>query len=126
VKYCTLDDMQDGMLKKIVTVDDIAEAEEYIDDLAWSVGIDPIRIPKIEVPYKVRKLAVYYALMTVANNKSIMNQRGQDGADAYELKRKVYAAKVDEITKDIKLSPIILLGQKPRSNAFRTIALGRR
>ncbi len=126
MSYCTIDDLQrDELLRNSVSTDDIAEADAYIDDLSWSVGIDPIQIPKIEVPYKVKQLAIAYALMTAAGNKSRMNQKGQDGVDAYELKRKVYAEKVASLKNDIVATPSILLGRNGRPSAFKTIALVR-
>lgn len=125
MNYCVLADVQkDSMLKKIVTEDEIKEAGDYIDDLSWSVGIDPIRIP-VPAPYKVQQLAIAYTLMTVANNKSIMNTRAQDGEDAFALKQKIYAAKVRDLTKAIKQSPKILLGKNPRRNPIRSVSLER-
>ncbi len=128
MSYCTLDDMKDSILKKLVTTDEIAEAEAYINDLAWSVGIDPIRIPKIEIPYKVHKLAIAYTLMTVAMNKSAMNTRAHDGEDAYELKRKIYVKQVDDLTREIKLNTDFLLGENKKKigSYFRSIELVRR
>lgn len=125
MNYCAIDDLQrDELLKSAVSDNDISEADDYINDLSWSVGIDPIRIPT-EIPYKVKQLAIAYALMTAASNKSRMNQKGQDGVDAYELKRKVYAAKVTSLTDDITASPSILLGRNSRPSTFKSIALTR-
>lgn len=126
MSYCTLDDLQrDELLKTSVSNDDIAEADAYVNDLSWSVGIDPIRIPT-EVPYKIKQLAIAYALMTAASNKSRMNQRGEDGVDAYELKRKVFAAKVDNLTNYITATPAVLLGPIVRSSSIKSISLARR
>ncbi|MDU2066631.1 MAG: hypothetical protein E6713_17570 [Sporomusaceae bacterium] len=123
--YCELTDLRDELLKKDATQDDIDEATAYIDDLAESLGVAPTRILS-PPPYKVKKLAMAYALMTTASNKSRMNQKGVDGVDAWELKRKVFAAEVDRLTSEIKETPSILTGKKKRSNLFQTIDLVRR
>jgi hypothetical protein len=120
--YCTLADFQrDELLREIITQDDIIGATEFVNDFAWSKDVDPIEIPNIEIPYKVKQLAISYAFMTAAQNQSIMNQKGIDGADAYELKRKVYAAKVEALKNEITVP--VLLGHSTRESSFPTIRI---
>jgi len=112
---------KDELLRDLVTVQDIADTHEFIEDFSWSKGVDPIEIPNTEVPYKVKQLAINYTYMTAAQNASIMNQKGIDGADAYELKRKVYAAKVEALKNEITVP--VLLGTGARESSFPTIRI---
>lgn len=124
MNYCHIEDLQrDELLRSVVSQDDVGEADAYIRDLSWSVGIDPINIPNTDIPYKVKQLAINYALMTAAGNKSRMNQKGVDGVDAYELKRKTYKEKVDALTNDIKDTPSVLLGPHKKRSSFMTIRM---
>lgn len=119
-KYCSLDTLpKDELLQELVTEDDISETDAFMDDFALSKGVNPSLI--IQMPYKVRKLAVNYTYMMVAQNKSLMNQKGIDGADAFELKRKVYAAEVAKLKDEITAE--VLLSMSARESSIPTIRI---
>lgn len=108
--YCTHDDIRDELLKELVTDADFVEASAEIDDLARSLNVDPVQIPD-PAPNIVRKLAAAMTLVITGRNKSLMNNAGEDGDDAYEKKRKVWAKEVDRLSNMI--TPELLLGGKP-------------
>lgn len=109
MSYCTLADIRDELLKRLVTDDDFKEADSEIDDIARSLNIDPAQIPNNPYPSIVTKLAAALTLSITARNNSLMN--GADGEDPYEKKRQVWAKEADRLTKMI--TPELLLGGKP-------------
>lgn len=89
--------LRDELLSSLVTEEQIIQSTRYIEDLALSLGVSPNKIAK-PVPYKVEILASYYTLMITALQQSMMNSDGsENGEDAYELKRKVYAKMVYDL-----------------------------
>lgn len=112
MKYFEKEEIRDQLLADMLTEEDIADADNYIDDLAQSLNVEPRDIV-IPTPYKVKQLAMSYALMICARGGSIMNERGADGNDAYEIKRRVYQREIDRLTSAMTVQ--ILTGQK--SNA---------
>lgn len=122
--YCEIEDFKrDALLGEDVTEEDILATTDYIDDLAWQIGVDPSNIPNVNVPYKVKQLAIYYTFMNMAQDSSRMNNKAQDGADAYEFKRRVYASKVDALVE--QMTPRVLLGNNFHDSAFPVITIGR-
>lgn len=99
--YFNQDEVRDVLLKNILKQDDIDESTAYIDDIAQRLQVSPTRIPT-PPPFQVKTLAMCYALMVCAGNASLMNgDGGENGADAYELKRKNYAKRVEELETQI-------------------------
>lgn len=95
--YFATEDIRDLLLKNLIKPEDVAESTAYIDDIALRLGVNPGRIPS-PAPFQVKTLAMCYALMLTALNASRMNGDGSDdGADAYEMKRRVYARRVAEL-----------------------------
>ncbi|MBP2629887.1 MAG: hypothetical protein H6Q70_515 [Firmicutes bacterium] len=93
--------IDDSMLKTYVTETHIKKSTNYIEDLATSLGVAIANIAN-PTPFKIAELAEAYALMETAKKKSMMNTNGQiEGADAFELKRRVYAKQVDSLTNQI-------------------------
>ncbi len=93
--------IDDEMLKDCVTPKHIADSSAYIEDFANSLGVKPERIID-PTPFKVKKLAEAYALMETAKKQSMMNTNGAvEGADAYELKRRVYVAEINNLESQI-------------------------
>lgn len=103
--YFEIAENRDKLLK--ITEEDIAESTAYIDDLAMRLDVDPTRIP-VPVPYSVKTLAMCYALMTAALNASRNNGGGgENKADAFELKRRVYAKRVAELESQITAKTLL-------------------
>lgn len=95
--YFEVAEIRDQLLKNIIVQSDVDESTNYVEDLALSYGVSPDDIPK-DPPYIVRKIAMYYALMTCAQNTSRYNDEGDDvGPDAYEMKRRMYASRLSDI-----------------------------
>lgn len=96
MSFCLTTDIRDELIKKIVVATDCTEADAIILDMALALGVtaDQIATP---LPYTVKALAIALSCVIAARNKSIMNVRGEDGADAYELKRQVWQKEVDRL-----------------------------
>ena len=106
--YFETEVVRDSLLKGILKQEDIDESTAYIDDLAQRLEISPARIPN-PPPFQVKTLAMCYALMLCAGNKSMMNgDGGENGADAWELKRRIYAKRVDEL--ELQMTATTLIG----------------
>lgn len=95
-------DIRDDLLKTLVSDSDVAESTDYVDALAQSYGVNPACIAT-PVPFEIKTIAMTYALITCAENASMMaGDGGEDGADAYELKRRVLAKKLIEFEKRLR------------------------
>ena len=88
MSYCTSNDIMDTLLK--VQESDMKEAADYVDSLARSLGVSRIITP---TPYEVKQLAISYACMIRAKYLAGKAPKG-DSEDAYERKRRTYAADV--------------------------------
>lgn len=109
--------IDDSLLKNIVTKGHIAKSSQYIEDLAYSLGVRADAIQK-PAPFIVRELAEAYALMEAAEKKAMMNTDARhEGADAYELKRRVYAEKVKNLRAQIT-ARTLTGGQSAKQRAF--------
>ncbi|WP_371374388.1 hypothetical protein [Sporomusa aerivorans] len=114
--YFNKEDVRDELLKRQLKPEDIDESTAYIDDIAARLRVDPAMIPN-PAPYAVRTLAMSYALMQAALNASMNNGNGgENAADAYELKRRVYAARVTELEGEINAQT--LLGRGSQKSKF--------
>lgn len=109
MKYFEKEELRDQLLADMLTEEDCVDADDYIEDLARSLGVEPVDIA-VPTPYKVKQLVMSYALMVCARNGSIMNEKGSDGTDAYEMKRRVYQREIDRLTS--AMTADILTGQK--------------
>lgn len=99
--YFDADTIDDEMLKDSVTEKQIYKTSHYIEDLAESLNVDASDILD-PTPFKVAELAEAYVLMETAKKQSMMNTNGAvEGADAYELKRRVYADEVNRLEMQI-------------------------
>lgn len=99
--YFDTDDVVDALLGKKITDRVLVKSSLYIEDLAMNFGVRPECIAH-PVPFKIARLAMCYALMTTALESSRMASNGeQDGADAYELKRRVFAAEIKDIEEQL-------------------------
>lgn len=114
--YFDITEVRDELLKQLITEHDVAESTSYIDDIAIRLGVRPERIA-VPVPFQVKMLAQAYSLMITALNASMNNGAGgENEADAYELKRRVYAKRVAELEAQITVST--LLGGGSSGNKF--------
>lgn len=95
--YFNTDDVVDALLQKKITDRILLKSSLYIEDLALNFGVRPEHIAH-PVPFKIARLAMCYTLMMTALECSRMASDGkQDGADAYELKRRVFLAELEKI-----------------------------
>lgn len=124
MQYFEIEDVRDGLLKPILNQSDIDEATDYIEDLALKYGVDPKSIPS-DVPFTIKKIAMYYALATCAQNTSQYNDEGDEvGPDAYEMKRRIYQKRLSEL--EATLSVETFTGGAAAINRFPTrIPFGR-
>lgn len=119
MSYCSPEDIRDELLKGLVTDDDLKEASDEIDDLSRSLNVNPARIPN-PAPNIVKKLAAALTLTITARNRSLMNNAGDDGEDAYEKKRQVWAKEVDRLSRMIT-AELLLGGNPPEKRRFPII-----
>ena len=95
--YFNPDDVVDALLAKKITDRILIKSSLYIEDMALNFGVQKEEIAD-PVPFKIARLAMVYALMMTALENSRMASDGsQDGADAYELKRRVFAEELKQI-----------------------------
>jgi hypothetical protein len=105
--YFDPEEIRDKLLQKLVKPEDVEESTDYIDDIAMRFGVDPGRIAS-PAPYQVRTLAMCYTLMITAQNETRMNSDGgEDGADAYEMKRRIYAKRVAELEAQVTAQTLL-------------------
>lgn len=122
--YFTMDDVRDELLKGLITEDDIIESTAYIDDIAIRLGVRPERIVT-PTPFQVKTLAKCYALMQTALNASLNNGAGgENAADAYEIKRQVYAKRVASLEDQVTAQTLLGGGSASRKFPVST-RLGR-
>lgn len=94
-------EVRDELLKTILAEADILDSTAYIDDLAVRFGVNPSKIPT-PAPFQIKMLAMCYALMQTALNASMNNgSGGESEADAYELKRRIYAKRVADLESQV-------------------------
>lgn len=108
----TAEDIRDELLGPLVATEDLSETDEYLEALAAERGVTLVET----LPFKVKRLAIAYCCTRICTRKSGVNPRnyqGTDGADAYELKRRVYAAQVREL--EPQMSEALLSGETPEA-----------
>jgi hypothetical protein len=96
VSYSAGSNYRDELLKEFVDEDYISDSDAYINDLAISLGVVPTRIPT-PCPNIVKRLSIALTYRTIAGDRSMMNNEGDDGRDAYELKRVYWANEVERL-----------------------------
>ncbi|WP_371366294.1 hypothetical protein SRRS_07170 [Sporomusa rhizae] len=117
-------EVRDKLLKGLIKQEDIADSTQYIEDLALRLDVDPARIP-VPAPYQIKMLAMCYALMSIALNASMNNGAGgENEADAYELKRRIYAKRVAELESQVT-AKTLLGGGSQKMKYPVSIPLGR-
>lgn len=118
--------IDDEMLKDCVTDKSIGKSSAFVEDLAKSLAVEVEEI-STPTPFKIQELAEAYALMETAKKQSMMNTDGTaGGADAYELKRRVYSMVIDDLLEQIT-ADTFTGGKSATKRAFpMTIAMHRR
>lgn len=118
-EYIKLSDITDELVKPIIVQDDIDHANDRLADLATDLEVDPYSIPN-PPPFKVRELAIAFACEHSLEQKTGVNPPGrqstQDGADAYEYKRRRYTQKIDTLTRTLDAGK--LLGRVNNNPAY--------
>ena len=97
MNYITTDDIRDDLLLPLLVAADITEANSYLYNEAVRTGAKFIQTPPT---YQVKRLGVCKCLELVAGRKAMLSPKTMssgDGIDAYELKRRAYAAERREI-----------------------------
>jgi hypothetical protein len=99
--YITTDDIEDQILA--CTEGDAAAANAYIEWAASLRGVRPERIPT-PAPFAVKRLGVCFAcynraLLSAGADPTAVFQgeRGQEGKDVYEQKRKMYREEMERL-----------------------------
>jgi len=106
-------DVRDDLLGPLVVSDDLAAVDAYLYDLAATLEVVATELPST-LPYRVKELLVAKCCEIVAKRKagfSPGSYTGNDGADAYELKRRIYAADVKRL--ELLIDRKALTGQTP-------------
>lgn len=110
-------DIRDELLSPLVVSDDLAEVDQYLSDLAATLEVVEADIPSV-LPYRAKQLLVAKCCEIVAKRKagfSPASYTGNDGADAYELKRRIYAADVKRL--ELLIDKKALTGAAPAAAA---------
>lgn len=96
MSYSVVSNYKDELLKDFVDEDYISDSDAYINDLAISLSVLPSKIP-IPCPNIVKRLSIALTYRDIARDRSLMNSEGEDGRDAYELKRVYWAKEVERL-----------------------------
>ena len=95
-----LADLTDELLKDCVTQDQLDEADEFLDNLAGRLGVDPDDIVA-PLALTARRLTLAYAYKLAAVDKEGQQPemlRSGDGYDVYSQKRRFYANEVKDLS----------------------------
>lgn len=90
----------DSLLKTYVTPTIIKESSDYIEALALSYGVRASQIA-IPTPYKISKIALFYAYILTALYKAQMSVGKDADEDSFALKYKYYKALLDQFESGI-------------------------
>lgn len=90
----------DSLLKSYVTPDIIKESTDYVEALALSLGVSANQIV-IPTPYKIQKIALFYAYVLTALYKAQMSKGKDADLDSFALKYKYYKQLLDQFEKSI-------------------------
>lgn len=102
-------DIEDELLKGIVQTSDLEAATKYVLKIATSWGITEEQIPIDPVPQEVIDICCAFACGRRAKFASGLGTKlDGNGVDEYEIKRRVYAKELQELTNT--LTPAMLLG----------------
>lgn len=113
-------EVRDVLLKDILAEADILDSTAYINDLAIRFGVSPSNIPT-PAPFQIKTLAMCYALMQTALNTSMNNgSGGESEADAYELKRRIYAKRVADLESQVTAQTFISGGSSSKKIPLST------
>lgn len=97
--YIFPSDIEDELLGPLIQMTDIVKASAYIDMIAKTYGVDPALIPTDPVPDAIIELAVTFACGRRAKLASGIGTRlDSSGIDIYEIKRRVYAKQLIDLT----------------------------
>lgn len=90
----------DSLLKTYVTPAIIKESSDYVEALALSFGVTPNQIA-IPTPYKISKIALFYAYILTALYKAQMSVGKDADEDSFALKYKYYKHLLDQFESGI-------------------------
>ena len=85
----------DSLLKTYVTPSIIKESSDYVEALALSFGVKASQIA-IPTPYKISKIALFYAYILTALYKAQMSVGKDANLDSFALKYKYYKQLLDQ------------------------------
>lgn len=106
----------DSLLKSYVTPEIIKESSDYIEALALSYGKSKNQIP-IPTPYKIQKIALFYAYVLTALYKTQMSVGKDAEEDSFALKYKYYKGLLDQFENSIN-GDIFTDGVQSKRRAF--------
>lgn len=114
----------DSLLAKYVTTDIIKESSDYVEALAYSYGVNVSQIA-IPTPYKVSKIALFYAYILTALYKAQMSVGKDANLDSFALKYKYYKDLLDQFEAGIT-ADTFTDGKQARKRKFpMTVPLAR-
>lgn len=90
----------DSLLKSYVTPEIIKESSDYVEALALSYGVKASQIA-IPTPYKISKIALFYAYILTALYKAQMSVGKDADEDSFALKYKYYKQLLDQFESGI-------------------------
>jgi hypothetical protein len=113
----------DELLKDVITEEHNIKSSDFVEAVAKTYGVRPADIA-FPTPYLVRELAEAAAYVEAAKKRSMQNAAGDyEGADSFELKRRVYQSQIDRILKMITAADF--LGDAGKRPGMSTITLWR-
>lgn len=124
--YITMNDFEDELLMRLMQQSDIDAADAAVEQLAINLDVDVSNIKTDPLNVRVKEYALAYAYERRAGLKMGANPKshqGTDGEDAYGVKRKVYAKKIEYL--EATITEQMLTGAKKADDNFFCMTMGR-
>lgn len=99
-EYFNVKMLDDALLRTYVTPEIVRESSQYVEAVAYSLGVEKERIAT-PTPYMVSRLGMIFAYMTSAQRKATFAKGEKVDNDSFALKYKLYRELLNDLLKQI-------------------------
>lgn len=93
--YFNVELMDDNLLTELVSARIVVKSSGFVEDLARSYGVDPLRILS-PTPYTIARIAEVFTFREAALKRTLGNAPNDDGEiDGFERKRQIFQKELD-------------------------------
>lgn len=96
-KYLTVDDIRSTLIDGFDIDDYLAETDMEIEDLAERLGITDTDDISTPLTYKIKRYAVVYTLMRIAQDKIGKNDPSVTGMEKYMAQYDIYKKELEDL-----------------------------